>query len=223
MGIFLRRGVAVIIAAVTFPCWASVSPNPKDLVTAELVAQTASVAPGTNLWVDLHLRIKPGWHVYWRNPGRFRAADDDRLASPDGVFGRRNPVASAGAFCRERHRQLRLHRKCRFARSAHRRKAIVPDRSAALAADASWLACADICIPGSAKLSLTMPVTTAPAIPDPATAALFAAVHGELPLPAPFEPRFVVGFRRVPPAGSSKRAGRGTQPNRSLFPPMTDH
>ena len=44
-------------------------PDPKDLVRAELVAETASVAPASTLWVDLNLRIKPGWHVYWRNPG----------------------------------------------------------------------------------------------------------------------------------------------------------
>ena len=47
----------------------------------------------------------------------------------------------------------------------------------ALAADASWLACAEICIPGGAELSLNLPVTAAPAAPDPAAAALFAAVR----------------------------------------------
>ena len=29
----------------------------------------ASIAPGETLWVDLRLAVKPGWHVYWRNPG----------------------------------------------------------------------------------------------------------------------------------------------------------
>ena len=59
-------------------------------------------------------------------------------------------------------------------------------------AEASWLACADICIPGGAKLSLSLPVVAGPAAPDPAVAALFAAARGQLPLPAPFETRFVV-------------------------------
>ena len=44
-------------------------PDPNDLVKAALVAETPSVAPASTLWVDLHLAIKPGWHVYWRNPG----------------------------------------------------------------------------------------------------------------------------------------------------------
>src|SRR5215471_7792924 len=44
-------------------------PAPNDLVKAELVTETASVTPGGVLRADLHLEIKPGWHVYWRNPG----------------------------------------------------------------------------------------------------------------------------------------------------------
>jgi thiol:disulfide interchange protein DsbD len=205
MAIFLRLGVAVIIAAVAFPCWASVPPNPKDLVTAELVAQTASVAPGTNLWVDLHLRIKPGWHVYWRNPGDSGLPTTIDWHLPTGF--------SAGAiqWPVPEHFVEKGIGNYGYVGSADLlvpltvAKQIVPGGSAALAAEASWLACADICIPGSAKLSLTMPVTAAPAIPDPATAALFATVHGELPLPAPFEPRFVAGsdeYRLLVPASA---------------------
>src|SRR5437763_16059824 len=38
-------------------------------VVARLVSETAAVAPGTTLWLDLHLDIASGWHTYWRNPG----------------------------------------------------------------------------------------------------------------------------------------------------------
>jgi DsbC/DsbD-like thiol-disulfide interchange protein len=218
MAIFLRLGVAVIIAAVAFPCWASVPPNPKDLVTAELVAQTASVAPGTNLWVDLHLRIKPGWHVYWRNPGDSGLPTTIDWHLPTGF--------SAGAiqWPVPEHFLEKGIGNYGYVGSADLlvpltvAKQIVPGGFAALAAEASWLACADICIPGSAKLSLTMPVTAAPAIPDPATAALFATVHGELPLPAPFEPRFVAGsdeYRLLVPA--SALAGE-RNPTVAFFP-----
>ena len=44
-------------------------PDPADLVMADLVGETASIAPGTPLWVDLRLAVKPGWHVYGQNPG----------------------------------------------------------------------------------------------------------------------------------------------------------
>src|ERR1700760_3869710 len=48
---------------------ALVPPAPEDLVRAGLVAEGASIAAGATLWVDLHLAVKPGWHVYWQNPG----------------------------------------------------------------------------------------------------------------------------------------------------------
>ena len=49
--------------------WADGPPAPKDLVKADFVAETASISPGGTVWVDLHLQIKQGWHVYWQNPG----------------------------------------------------------------------------------------------------------------------------------------------------------
>ena len=74
MGISSALGVAPAIAlmaalAAAFPARADGPPDPKDLVNAELVTETASLASASTLWVDLHLRIKPGWHVYWRDPG----------------------------------------------------------------------------------------------------------------------------------------------------------
>src|SRR5262245_51056509 len=44
-------------------------PPPEDLVKADLVAETASISPGSTVWVDLHLKVKPGWHIYWPTPG----------------------------------------------------------------------------------------------------------------------------------------------------------
>jgi thiol:disulfide interchange protein DsbD len=60
-----------------------------------------------------------------------------------------------------------------------------------LTAQASWLVCADICIPGGAKLSLSLPVAAGPVAPDPDAMALFAAVRRQLPLPANFATRFI--------------------------------
>ena len=74
MGISSAFGVVPALAVIASlasasPVRAEGPPDPKDLVKAELVAETASVAPASILWVDLHLAINPGWHVYWRNPG----------------------------------------------------------------------------------------------------------------------------------------------------------
>src|SRR5512133_1940719 len=38
-------------------------------VEAELVAERTAIAPGTPLTVALRLKLAPGWHTYWQNPG----------------------------------------------------------------------------------------------------------------------------------------------------------
>ena len=42
---------------------------PDDLVTTRLVPETPAVAPGGTVWVAVHFEVKPGWHIYWRDPG----------------------------------------------------------------------------------------------------------------------------------------------------------
>jgi len=84
MGIPSALGVVPAIALVAALAAASSAradgpPDPKDLVKAELVAETASLAPASTLWVDLHLAIKPGW-----------------------VLGRQHLVAGARALCAKR-------------------------------------------------------------------------------------------------------------------------
>lgn len=196
MGILSILGIAPVIAFAAAlnaapSARADGPPDPKDLVKAELVAETPSVAPATTLWVDLHLAIKPGWHVYWRNPGDSGLPTTIEWKLPSGF--------SAGGILwpvPERFVQAGIGN-YGYAGSAdllvpiHAPKELVPGDTAVLAAEASWLACADICIPGGAKLSLSLPVAAAPVAPDPTAAALFATVRQRLPLPAPFESRFV--------------------------------
>jgi DsbC/DsbD-like thiol-disulfide interchange protein len=42
----------------------------RELVKAELVADTKAVIPGKSFTVGLFLRMVPGWHTYWKFPGR---------------------------------------------------------------------------------------------------------------------------------------------------------
>src|SRR5258705_12027913 len=41
----------------------------KQLVKAELLADTNAVVPGKPFTVGLLLRMAPGWHTYWKFPG----------------------------------------------------------------------------------------------------------------------------------------------------------
>ena len=177
-------------------------PTAADLVKADLLPETTTIAPGTTLWVDLHLEIKPGWHIYWRNPG------DSGL--PTAIEWNLPPGFSAGSILwpTPEHFVQNGIGNYGYAGSADLLIPVTPPKQLAagqtekLEADASWLVCADICIPGSAKSSFGLPVAAQPATPDPTVAPLFAAARRHLPALAPFEARFdrdVHDFRlRIP-------------------------
>jgi thiol:disulfide interchange protein len=165
-------------------------PDPKDLVKAELVAETSLVAPASTLWVDLHLAIKPGWHVYWRNPGDsgLPTAIDWHLPSGFSAGPISWPVPEH--FVRSGIGNYGYAGAADLLVPITIAKEVETGGTAVLAADASWLVCADICIPGGAALSLKLAVATGSAAADPSAAALFAEARRRLPLPAPFETRF---------------------------------
>src|SRR5215467_14041601 len=48
---------------------ARASPPADERVRAELIAEPQAIAAGQPFWVGVRLRIKEGWHVYWRNRG----------------------------------------------------------------------------------------------------------------------------------------------------------
>jgi thiol:disulfide interchange protein len=190
----IGSGLALATALAASPAVrANGPPDPASLVKAELVAEATSLAPASTLWIDLHLAIKPGWHVYWRNPGDSGLPTTIDWELPSGF--------SAGAISwpvPEHFVQGGIGN-YGYAGSSDLLVPIsmaphaAPGGTAVLSAEASWLVCAEICIPGGAKLSLSLPIVAGPVAPDPATAALFAAVRRQLPLPAAFETRFVSG------------------------------
>src|SRR5271155_1292488 len=161
-------------------------PAPADLVKADLVAEAVSIAPGTTLWVDLHLEVKPGWHIYWQNPG------DSGL--PTAIDWKLPPGFSAGHILWPAPEHFVQNGIGNYGYAGTvdllvpiaAPKELATGQTTLLDAEASWLACADICIPGSAKLGLNLPVA-AHAGPDPAIAQLFAAARRNIPVPAPFE------------------------------------
>jgi thiol:disulfide interchange protein len=165
-------------------------PPPSSLVRAELVAETTTISPDATVWVDLHLDIESGWHVYWRNPGDSGLPTALDWSLSDGFSAGpmfwpvpehfvQNGIGNYG-----------------YAGTADLlvpitvAKDVAPGQAAVLDAEASWLVCAEICIPGGAKLSLTLPIATQPAAASPSAAPYFATARRHLPMPAPFETRF---------------------------------
>jgi thiol:disulfide interchange protein len=194
----LAQMCCAIALALAFILWqgtARAAPPMNELVQAELIAEPAAIVPGEPYWVGLRLRIKEGWHVYWRNPGDSGEAVAITWTLPPGFAAdpivwptpSRIPIAHLVNFGYERETVLLT----RIVPPA----AIAAGAPIGLEAHVSWLVCEKECIPGETRLSLALPVAGPGSSPgvDPRTRALFDAARASLPQPSPWPARMEVG------------------------------
>ena len=159
-------------------------------VESRLVAETASIRPGEPFWIALHQRIAPGWHTYWRNPGDSGEPVTLEWTLPSGVVvddiawpvPERLPVGPVMSFGFSREVLLPM----RVTPPADLR----PGDRVELRAQASWLVCADICIPEESPVSLALPVMAETPAPDPQWGPAVSAVRHALPQPSPWPASF---------------------------------
>jgi thiol:disulfide interchange protein DsbD len=221
---FLRRILACLgiligsALAAPLPAMSAFAAPPlaSELVKASLYAEGSTVAAGQTLWVDVHLAVAPGWHVYWKNPGDSGLPTEIDWALPAGF--------SAGPINWPLPERFQLGPIANYGYAGDVDLLVPIDAPAGLDAAApahlgatvKYLVCAEICIPGEAKLALDLPAGAGTA--DPAQAARFAAARAGLPVAAPFSARFIVephDLRLLVPA--SALAGLD-HPAASFFP-----
>jgi thiol:disulfide interchange protein len=143
--------------------------------TATLVSDTDHFAPGVPLRVGLRLRLAPGWHTYWVNPGDAGIPAELNLTLPEG--------ASAGPIAWPAPDRLM---EGPIATYAYTGELLLPVRvvpgdaagTMMLHAEANWLVCKEICVPEQGNFLLKLPAGT----PAPsAQAGLFTAADSRTP------------------------------------------
>jgi DsbC/DsbD-like thiol-disulfide interchange protein len=157
--------------------------------TLELVSENRWIAPGDTIHLGLHFRLEQGWHIYWVNPGDSGEPPRVNWQLPAGVKAdeiewptpRRLGTASILDFGYEGDVLLIVPLRAGAGLSAQG-----PGNGAVqVGAEVKVLVCREMCIPGKAQLSLTLPVKARPPAPDAQTAGLFAAARKAMPRPAP--------------------------------------
>jgi thiol:disulfide interchange protein/DsbC/DsbD-like thiol-disulfide interchange protein len=161
-----------------------VSPTGRSTnVEITLKSARSSVMPGETFFVALEQRIASGWHTYWRNPGDSGEPTFISWTLPKGVeaspikwpaptaipFG---PLVNYGFS-----EQVILPVEIKVPASAKAGEILD------LIADVRWLECADICIPGQAKVAIKVAIAAA-ATDSPEASLIRASVAA---LPAPYE------------------------------------
>lgn len=162
-----------------------------DHVEAELVAENTSLQPGGENWVALRIVPEAGWHVYWRNPGDSGLPTSIQWTLPAGI--------TAGAIVWPHPQRETLGNIVNYGYT-EQTLLLVPleiggdaGSPVDLKAKAKWLVCKDLCIPGSAELSLSLPLASTGAVSaDERWREAFASARARLPQPAPAD--WKVGF-----------------------------
>ena len=150
----------------------------RELVKSELLADTSAIVPGKPFTVGVLLHMAPHWHTYWKFSGDAGLPSEIKWNLPTGwkVGEIQWPIP------------LKLKdpgdiETYGYEDEVFLMQEITPPASldqspVKLSADANWLVCERLCIPGSAKLDLTLPTSTTSA---PANGELFARYRKLLP------------------------------------------
>lgn len=166
-------------------------------VTATLVSEHRGVMPGTTALVGLHQDIRPGWHTYWNNPGDSGAPTQIDWQVPDGVSV--GPVQWPAPY-RIPYDPLvnyGYEDEVLLASAVHVPEDWPVGEPVRLRAEATWLVCADICIPEQGSFSLEIPTIPDDPMADPAWADAFAAMRAALPVDLPWPAEGAVGAETV--------------------------
>lgn len=179
----LRRFCACILllaAIPNLPVSASPAHAAEANVTAVLLVQSNRVAPGQSTKIALKLTPRPGWHVYWSNPGDSGMPPRINWTLPAGVSisDLRHPaphIMDAAGYVSYVHEgevallaDLDLSKKIEIGSALQ------------LQANVQWLACSDnMCVPERTKLLLELAAGTGVS-PSPSSTD-FAAFEKAMP------------------------------------------
>jgi thiol:disulfide interchange protein len=132
----------------------------KELVKASLQAGTSAIVPGKPFNVGLLLRMAPGWHTYWKFAGDAGLPTEIKWNLPPGwkVDEIKWPIP------------LKTNDPGDILTYGYQDEILliqeitpptkIDSSPVKLSAQADWLVCEKICIPGSATLELEMPTST---------------------------------------------------------------
>jgi len=144
------------------------------------VANVRAVVPGGAFTIGLVMRMDPGWHTYWMNPGDAGLATKIEWNVPPGFAPgairwplpeKRLDSGDVQSYAYSGENMLLIP----FTAPS----SLKPGSRVTLRAHVSWLECRNICVPGDATAEITLPVVAGSAQPD--NDRLFATYEERVP------------------------------------------
>lgn len=135
---------------------ASAAPVQRDHIEVDLLSENSRIAPGQPFWVALRLLPEEHWHTYWRNPGDSGLETRIDWQLPEGA------TADTIAWPAPQRFDIGGIINYGFDGETLLLTQITPPHQREgdtfhIVANANWLVCEDVCIPGQARLELELP------------------------------------------------------------------
>lgn len=138
---------------------AGLSPNAEHPAQVKLLADVSTIAPGSTFTLGLHFTLKPGWHTYWLNPGESGEPAEVKWSLPEGFEVGELQFPVPIQFSKPGESLGYGYENEVMLLATVKAPAKIDGSSVPIRAEASWLVCdPNVCLPGSAKLSLDLRV-----------------------------------------------------------------
>ncbi len=152
----------------------------KPHVTASIVVDQNAIAPGATFWLGVRYQMEDKWHIYWKNPGDTGLPTEIDWRLPDGFTTGKLQWPTPQTYLMSGLMNWVYEDEVVLMTQVTAPDTLKPGDTIEIRAESSWLICKDVCIPGDASLSLTLPVAQANQS-DAALAALFASTMAAWP------------------------------------------
>jgi thiol:disulfide interchange protein/DsbC/DsbD-like thiol-disulfide interchange protein len=150
----LRHALKLLLAIVF--CLAALTARAAH-TQASLVLSDTTAKPGDTVWVGVDLKMDPGWHTYWKNPGEAGMATTIAWQLPPGVTAgeiqwplpQKFPPVEVTTYGYKDETMLLVPLTI---------GTNVPSGPITLTANLTWLECKDVCIPVRTSVQATLTI-----------------------------------------------------------------
>jgi len=182
--------VAAIVLVIAAKVQAADAPIPHG--TVELIAEDQWITPEHDFSLGLHFQLEQGWHIYWVNPGDSGEPPQAQWSLPPGIITEPLEWPAPQRLGTAPIVDYGYNDSVVLLVPMRASATLASQQTARLGANLRVLVCREVCLPGKARLALTLPVRPQTPAPDTRTKALFAQARRSLPRAAPPSWRFSV-------------------------------
>ena len=187
--------------------------------TIEIIAQNESIEPGRDFNLGLHFQLEKGWHIYWANPGDSGEPPRVEWKMPKGVRAEEIEWPTPHRLGTSTIVDYGYEDAVTLIVPVRTETNLAAQQSAQIGGQVKVLVCREMCIPGKAQVSLTLPIKSQTARPNSKTAGLFAAARKSLPQHAPKDWKFSVDDTK---SSFVLTGNLGYQTTRAIFFPLNE-